>query len=403
MTRSFFFTAGCLIDGIGGPSRRNVLVRVKKGIISSIRDARDDDFAIPGLVDLSMYTVLPAMVDSHVHLFMSGTGDPSVRSAQLNAGFREIKDVIVRHLEQQITHGVAAVRDGGDYAGHALRYKKECLGSAGVPVLVKAAGRAWRAPGRYGRLIGRPPIMGLSLSEAIAREQGDSDHVKIVNSGLNSLTFFGKETPEQFSLGQLKAAVSAARRLGLGTMVHANGRLPVRLAIEAGCHSIEHGFFMGSENLKRMAERQVTWVPTAYTMGAYHLSLPPDSPEREVAKQNLEHQLEQVSIARGYGVPVALGTDSGSLGVHHGASVKGELRLLMRAGFSLEEAVKCATSNGATLLGLQEELGRLCPGMPATFLATKGGGSCLPGALETPEMVFIQGEEWSPAPLPGRK
>ena len=67
----------------------------------------------------------------------------------------------------------------------------------------------------------------------------------------------------------MSAAVQAAASRGLSVMVHANGEAPVRIAAMAGCRSVEHGFFMGSENLSRMADRGVTWVPTAVTMQAY--------------------------------------------------------------------------------------------------------------------------------------
>ena len=59
---------------------------------------------------------LPKVIDAHVHLFMSGTRDPKVRLQQLNAPFEHIKPVILKHIHQQLTHGVVAIRDGGDYA-----------------------------------------------------------------------------------------------------------------------------------------------------------------------------------------------------------------------------------------------------------------------------------------------
>ena len=206
-----------------------------------------------------------------------------------------------------------AVRDGGDYAGHALRYKKECLSSENLPIFLMSADKAWRAPGRYGKLIGRPPEDGISLSQSIAEVNEGSDHIKIVNSGLNSLTTFGKETLPQFSADQLKEAVRTADDLGLRIMVHANGDLPVKHAIEAGCHSIEHGFFMGKDNLMKLADRGIIWVPTTVTMKAYCDSLDIDSKEKDVSRKNLNHQLDQIAMAMKYGVSIAAGTDCGRL------------------------------------------------------------------------------------------
>jgi imidazolonepropionase-like amidohydrolase len=283
------------------------------------------------------------------------------------------------------------VRDGGDSAGHALRFRDEVLPGLESPVSVKAAGKAWRARGRYGRLIGRPPADGIRLAEAITEKARLGDHVKIVNSGLNSLREFGKETPPQFSEEELGAGLLAARRLGLKTMVHANGRLPVRHAVDGGCTSIEHGFFMGRENIERMAEFQVAWVPTAVTMKAYSEQLPRGSMEAEIAARTFEHQLEQMTLARKWGVPMAVGTDSGSLGVNHGQALIEELKIFMACGFNLEEAVGCSSLEGARLLGMKGELGQLKKEMPATFVAVRGDPSVLPDALGCPDLVLVEG------------
>ena len=160
-------------------------------------------------------------------------------------------------------------------------------------------------------------------------------------------------------------------------MVHANGELPVKEAVEAGVDSIEHGFFMGRDNLALMAEKGTCWVPTAGTMHAFAQM------GREggiVAARTLESQMEQIMFARKVGVTVALGTDAGSPGVFHGDSLFSELSLLLDAGYSVEEAIKCCTANGAALLGLTE-FGTLRPGMPANFIAARGTVKNIPGSL----------------------
>ena len=345
-------------------------------------------------MDFSHCTLLPGPVDCHVHLFMSGTDGEEEREWQLKAPYESIKTVIRKDLMQQLDHGVVAVRDGGDYAGHTLRYKKECLATDGFPIYLKSAGRAWRASGRYGKLIGRPAPKGSSLARCIGREKDRIDHVKVVNSGVNSLLEYGKETAPQFSLDHLSAGVRAAGELRLKTMVHANGTLPVKAAVEAGCHSIEHGFFMGRENLERLSQSHITWVPTAYTMKGYHKCLKPESPGWLIARKNLEHQLDQMRLARQFGVQIAVGTDAGSLGVHHGSALIEEIKLLMQAGFPLEFAIRCSTANGARVLGLEKELGQLGAGMPATFVATQGAPDHLPEALRSPIAVFSRGKQW---------
>ncbi|MCX5881752.1 MAG: amidohydrolase family protein [Deltaproteobacteria bacterium] len=393
--------AGWLIDGSSGPIRKDVLITIHQHIIQSIKPAPKAAFHQSSpFQDLSEYTLLPSLVDCHVHLFMSGTDDIAARKRQLEAGYDELKDVISEHIARHVYSGVGAVRDGGDGKGLVQRYQRESLElnddrkiphvREGSPhhklIHVKVAGKAWHQCGRYGKLIGRSPAPGQSLAEAIRHEArlpeySRPDHIKVVNSGVNSLLCFGKETLPQFSLEELTQAVNEAGRRHLKVMVHANGRLPVQIAVEAGCHSIEHGFFMGAENLARMRDRQTVWVPTAFTMRAYASHLSPSSREADTAKRNLSHQMDQLRMARELGVPVAIGTDAGSLGVHHGISVREELRLLLEAGYTIPEVVQCATKTGAGLLEITD-MGLLTPGMPASWIAVKGNPSGIPESLK---------------------
>ena len=335
------------------------------------------------------------MIDSHVHLCMSGTDDRKIRQMQLKAVFADAERTISTHLHQLLLYGVIAVRDGGDYGAHTLRYKKEWPDKKKRVIEIKAAGRAWRNHGRYGKLIGRPPAEHKTLAEAILAENKNPDplkpdHIKIVNSGLNSLKEFGRETWPQFNLNELKDAVNAAASLGLKVMVHANGRLPVEMAINAGCASVEHGFFMGKKNLAEMAEKNITWVPTACTMKAYSEYLPQESIEAEISKKTLEDQIKQLVTAREFGVPVAVGTDSGSLGVHHGSSMIEELKLFRQAGFTPEEAVKSSVLNGAALIGLNAT-GPIIKGNKASFIIVAGNPSDLPESLKRIQGIYAWG------------
>ncbi len=405
------FIAGWLLDGSGRPPEKNVLITVAGGEIRHLGKTAMPVPGIEGGVDIADCTILPGLIDAHVHLFMSGTYDPAVRETQLEAGFDSVKDDIARRLKNCLNHGIVAVRDGGDCHGHILAYKKGHLDSEIMPVKVFTAGRAWRRSGRYGRLIGRAPEVGNTLASAIKSSREKVDHVKIVNSGLNSLVKFGKQTLPQFSQAEMIAAVMSAKELGLKTMVHANGTVPVDIAVKAGCDSIEHGFFMGRDNLVQMADQQTIWVPTAVTMQAYikymehkegrgshgaTQSQPgkDDLHPAEGAQRNLDHQLEQIAMARQLGVPVAAGTDAGSPGVDHGKSLQAEIGLLIQAGYSISEAVRSATRINARLLGLDNG-GRLAVGTPATFVAIKGPPEDLPHSLGKIKSVYINGKQYA--------
>ncbi len=373
--------AGWVIDGTGAPIQENVLLNIEDGFFKQIQK-----FPVgthnpsPPSMDLSGCTLLPALADAHVHLFMSGTDDQDTRKNQLKKNFSQVRKTISRHLDQLFSHGVLAVRDGGDRQGFTRRFKKCAMGNKYAAMTLNVAGKAWHKQGRYGSFVGRAPDRG-RLAEGVLRESDGVDHVKIIQSGLNSLSVFGKESPPQFQLEVLREAVAAASSLGFKTMVHANGKLPVRIALESGCSSIEHGFFMGKGNLALMAENRVFWVPTACTMKAYAKYGNGNEGERLMALRNLDHQLEQMTVAKRMGVPIALGTDSGSVGVHHGTALTGELQLLMDAGFSIEEAIQCASFNNATLLGLTRK-GSIQKGMQADFLVVEGPPSDLPESLK---------------------
>jgi imidazolonepropionase-like amidohydrolase len=403
-----FVLAGWLVDGNGMPAQKNVLLRIENSRFDQIQAVTPEFASQEKVLDFSRCTLLPGLIDAHVHLFMSGTENPEIREKQLTLGFDSVKLGIDQRLGDLINHGVVACRDGGDRQAFSLKYKREYLARNGLPVEIKLAGHAWYRKGRYGKMIGRAVDKLENLAGCIAAESSFVDHIKIVNSGLNSLLHFGKQTPPQFDIDALREAVAVGKKIGCKTMVHANGKKPVENALKAGCHSIEHGFFMGEDNLKQMADDQVFWVPTAVTMKAYqdvthgqikNLALTSSKAGSRVsrlkaivqgAQKNLEHQLEQISKAKETGVPIAVGTDSGSPGVYHGASMRQEMQLLTTAGFSIEETVQCACANGAELLDLRH-CGRLEKGMDATFVVVVGPPAHLMENLASPEAVVIKG------------
>ncbi len=403
--------AGWLVDGSGEPARENVLLTINNGTILDIAEAIPEKIRQQDLTDFSHCSLLPGLIDAHIHLFMSGTEDLDIRARQLTLRFEDIIGDMELRLDDLVACGIVACRDGGDRHAYTMQYKRDHLDQNVIPLQLKVAGAAWHQHGRYGKMIGKSPGASEKLGQSICNRVRGVDHIKIVNSGLNSLVRFGKETPPQFDVLELKEAVTVAMRFGCKTMVHANGRKPVELALKAGCHSIEHGFFMGEENLKRMADKQIFWVPTAVTMKAYRdvfvqqiknlgsqghsedLSMSRINEMAQGASRNLEHQLEQIRRAKELGVPMALGTDAGSIGVHHGRSLKEEIRLFMTAGFSVSEVIQCATRNNARLLSL-DGYGMIAKGKPATFIAVTGPPQDLPGSLDRLTSLYIKGKEY---------
>jgi imidazolonepropionase-like amidohydrolase len=392
MNETKYILAGWLIDGSGGPVQEKILLKIVDGKFAAIEQYKPDIVRQPfQFTDLSHCTLMPPLVDSHVHLFMSGSIDQKIREWQLTADYDALRPIIRQHLHNFFSHGVLAVRDGGDKGGFALRYGSE--NEMHKEIILKTAGRAWHKKGRYGSLIGRYPDDAENLAEAYQKDNDMVDQVKLVNSGLNSLKIFGRETLPQFTCEDISKVVAAADQQGRKVMVHANGREPVRLAVEGGCHSIEHGFFMGRENLQLMAEKGTFWVPTLFTMKAYreNIGSAPIGADRKVVEKNINHQIEQLAMARDLKVNVALGTDAGSLGVLHGESMVEEMKLFRKAGYSFAETVQCATGNGAALLGI-DDFGLIATGKTATFLVARGAPAQLPRKLSYLEAIYLKGE-----------
>lgn len=384
---------GWLIDGSGGPIRKKQVITVESGLITDISPEEKTRLGSTQVNDLSRYVILPVLIDSHVHLCMSGTIDPQFRKSQLGAGYTDLVPVIAEHLRHHFSHGVLAVRDGGDRLGSVLRYLQEHYDENASQVCVQSPGVAFHQRERYGALIGNPLEPDQSLLQAWQHRKQQTDFIKIVNSGLNSLTRFNVESKPQFSEDELRELAVHAKQNNRSIMVHANGRIPVKMAIMAGCDSIEHGFFMGRENLEMMADTGTFWVPTAYTMKAFaeHAVSYQSVVDRQVVEKTLESQLEQLAYAREKGVKVALGTDSGSIGVLHGESMVEEMKLFMRAGYSLSEVISCASEQGARLQGL-ERFGTIRVGKPADFIVTKGTPSQLPRKLSYLETIYLNGK-----------
>ncbi|MHB8809791.1 MAG: amidohydrolase family protein [Desulfobulbaceae bacterium] len=394
MEKTTYIHAGWLIDGSGEPPRKDALLTLVGGRIAAVDTfTRNTPPPAELLTDLSHCTLVPPLVDSHVHLSLSGTINQEARQQQLLAGYEPIRSLIARNIRSAFSHGVLALRDGGDGHGHVLRSMRENEGRGKEPVLIKTAGRAWHRAGRYGSMLGRPPGDKETLASAFAKDPDPVDQVKVINSGPNSLSTFARETPPQFTLDEMQELVRLAGQRGKTVMVHANGRIPVRLALEAGCHSIEHGYFMGRENLALMAEKGTVWVPTLAAMKSLAKLLAPGDHKHDpaVARRTLQHQLEQVGLARELGVSIALGTDAGSIGVNHGEAVGAELRLLLKAGCTLAEAIRCATWNGARLLGVDDHLGLIAGNRPAHFLAVHGPPSQFARKISALQGIYLDG------------
>jgi len=343
MDKEKYIHTGHLIDGSGNTIQKNIILTIKNDRIIAI-DPFQKTLEKSITHNFFNNTLLPLLADAHVHLAMSGTRDVKYRQAQLSMNFDQAKSQMVHHLDQYSKAGILIVRDGGDHFGHVFKYKN--LFKHSVSIL--SSKHAWYRTGRYGQFAGKSIHLSDNCLDSIS-SQHQGDHIKLIQSGINSVRQFGKETKPQFSQKEMSSICKWANQQNIPVMVHANGVQPVKIAIDAGCTSIEHGYFMGEENLKKMADKQIYWVPTLIPMYELAKNLK-KTEEKNNAWHTFENQCEQVRKANDFGVPIVFGSDAGSFGVNHVQGLFDEMQLMIKyCGFSLSQVVQSCTSLSMSL------------------------------------------------------
>lgn len=290
----------------------------------------------------------PGFVDAHVHLDLDS-----------GAGL-----TLEERVDQALSWGLAAVRDGGDKNSTVLRRRAEFSSK----IFISSSGTALYSPGRYGSFIGRAVKTEKEIEEAIREMAANgADQIKVLASGPVSLSEFGRVGPPQFNENEMAGIVELSQKAGLPVMAHANGPEAVNICLKAGVASIEHGYFMGRENLKLLTDSQAAWIPTIEPL-AVLLASKQDKARREILRRTIDDQVEQLALARKMGVRTVMGTDAGSPGNDIGPSLFREAGWWMKAGYSPGEVLAASTHSAAELLGLENRIGRLAPGKFA-FLA----------------------------------
>ena len=380
-----FIVAGRFIDGSGADVRRNVFLAVKDGIITAIGSAADlprhDGAAID---DFSHCVILPVLVDCSVSLTRSPSVDWQVRLAAEEADLAEKAAMVERHISYCHAYGVQGVAANDDLIDLVER-SQEGMTQRSI-IDIRTSGRLCRS--RQDCAVGNP---------------AGGDFLKIGYSG----NIEDEEAPyprlSHEDLGRI-----LEHRGGRKVVVVANGRQQVAEALAAGCDAIEQGYGMGEDNLRKMAEKDVLWIPSVLrakngldAAGASgdvccrfsqrYVAPGKPNPGAEVFwKKMLAEQLTQLRLARKLGVTTAVGTGAGSVGILHGESMAEEMKLFIKAGYSLEETIRCASENGARFFGM-EKLGTLTVGRKATFLIARGTVQQLPRKLSYLEGIYVDG------------
>ena len=347
------------------------------------------------IVDIGDSTLLPGLIDSHVHLADDGSSLPRALVENESHGLTLLRSA--QRAWISLTSGVTTLRDMGAPSG-IVPDLKEALdrGILRGPRLVTCNTQIM-ITGAFGRKVS---ILGIEVDgvddvRKAVREmfKCGADFIKMMASGKTFVEGVSLGAA-QFSQEEITVAVEEAHRSGKTVSVHAVGLKAVESSIKAGVDCIEHGIFLTRELAKQMVDRGIRLVPTLLP---YYRRSHPSSGQNQTGEITRKAEtvwkgiVETVHAAREAGVQIGAGTDSGGPFLPHNSLIE-ELQLLVSLGFSPLEAIISATRINAETVGLQE-IGVLENGKMADVIAVAGDPSEDIKALSQVIMVLKGGEE----------
>ena len=378
-----------IIDGTGAEPVRGRSVVVEKGVITAVvEDAR----APRGNgVDLAGHTLLPGLINCHVHLCLGAEADPVRPLREEPLGLTAIKALL--RARETARAGVTTVRDlgGREYVEIAVRRAIQ-EGLIDGPRIV-AAGRPVCMTGGHGHWLAREAD-GPDDARKAVREQlkAGADVIKIIATG-GVMTPGVEPGSPQLTLDEMRAAIEEARRAGRRTAAHAMASSGISDAIAAGITSIEHGIYLTEEIVAHMRRDGTFLVPTLNAPAAIASGgLAAGIPDFMVRKSEVvvPAHVASFQLAHRAGVRIAAGADSGTPLNFHG-SLLPELTLMVKYGMTPLEAIRAATVTAADCLGLGEVTGRVAPGYAADLIAVAGDPAERIEALADLKLVLVSG------------
>jgi imidazolonepropionase-like amidohydrolase len=391
------YRAARVLDGVSEEAIEDGAVVVEDGRIVSVGSARD----LPSdaeVVDLGEATLLPGLVDAHVHLVWSASAEPHELVERESPTLTALR--CAANAALHLRAGVTTVRDVGATGGLSVDVARAVeLGVLPGPRVV-AAGRAIAMTGGHGWFLGREADGPDAVRRAVREEmKSGATCMKLMASGG---VYGHAEEPgsPQLTVEEMCAAVEEAHKAERKVAAHAYSVAAMGNALDAGVDSIEHGSFLDRATAGRMREQGTFLVPTMSVYAAMSEKGPElGAPEyvRRKTTEVLEASREAFRLAVDAGVPVAAGTDCGAPGHPHG-TLREELRLMVEAGATPQQALRFGTSAAARLLGLEGEVGSLEPGKRADLLAVAGDPLQDVRALEGVLLVLRDGAEVARGP-----
>src|SRR5690606_28107329 len=377
--------AGRVIDGIGERARMEMTIRIDGEQIVAV----EQGYTRPGqkdlLIDLKEATVLPGLMDTHVHLtgeysqddrltdFIMNEADYAFDAAKFAKRTLEAGFTVVRNLGDafNVTIALRAAIDSGDVPGPRIITAAKGLSSTG--------GHGDPTNGWANHLKRDPgPVDGVVNSVEDARKavrqryKDGADWIKITaTGGVLSVAKSGQNP--QFTDKELSTIVDTAADYGMRVAAHAHGTEGMKRAVTAGVASIEHGTYMDDEVMRLMKQNGTYYVPTilAGNWVAEQAKIDGFFPELVRPKAAAIGPIIKGTFEKAYGAGVAIvfGTDTGVSA--HGDNAQ-EFALMVEGGMPPMEAIKAATSVAARFLDIDDAHGTVEPGKQADIIAVPG-------------------------------
>jgi imidazolonepropionase-like amidohydrolase len=331
------------------------------------------------VIDLGDTTLLPGLIDAHVHLFLH-PGAEDLQTVQESVAQRTI--VATLAARDDLMAGFTAERDmGTEGAGAADTAVRDAIDRGLIPgPRLRISGNAIDILGGHEDAIGYNPEQRVlpnatwanNASELVTaiREQFKlgADFIKIYETGSDSVSGGKLTTPYQYTEAELTVAVREAARVGKHIAVHATGEPGTLYAARAGVVSIDHAYQLSDETVRLMREKQIFAVPT-FTILEYFIAHASTPEQAERYRQTQELHARELPKQIAAGVPIAMGSDVGPF--PHGTQAR-EFALMVKYGMTPLAALQAGTLNGAKLLGWQSQIGTLKPGYLADIVAVPG-------------------------------
>ncbi|NNF52222.1 MAG: amidohydrolase family protein [Gammaproteobacteria bacterium] len=395
--------AGRLIDGKSPRALGEHTVRIRDDRIVSVEAGHLEPGQGDSLIDLSDHTVMPGLMDMHVHL--TGEYSPSSRLDGLTLDVADVAYRSVNYARATLEAGFTTVRNLGDRDDITISLRKAIDSGVVAGPRIFSAGKTIGTTGGHAdpsngvkqALRGDPgPREGVINGPADAakavrqRYKDGADLIKITATG-GVLSVARNGQNPQFTDEELEAIVAVAADYGFHVAAHAHGADGMKRAIRAGVRSIEHGTFMDKEAMALMKKNSTYYVPTIMAGKWVAAKAEEENFFPELVRPKAQAVGPQIqstfAVAYREGVTIAFGTDSGVS--PHGQNAD-EFVYMVEAGMPPMRAIQSATLVAARLLGVEDKLGTLTAGKIADVVAVRGDPLADIAALR--EMSFVMKE-----------